>query len=109
MKFCELHNLMSLIANSVSSHVFQDVQQRSVFVVDEVGKMEMFSDDFTRSIRKLLDAPDVTLLVTIPVRKQNPIPLAEEIRGRKDVRLFEVCPSLTTDLTLSGQLVLKTR
>lgn len=61
-----------------------------VLVVDEIGKMEMFSGNFQKAVSQLLCKKDVTLLATIPVKSANPIPLVEEVRRHPEVRLFEV-------------------
>ena len=61
-----------------------------VYVIDEVGKMEMFSDSFVREVRDLLENPSTTVLTTIPVAKGKPIPFVEEIRHRKDAILYQV-------------------
>ena len=52
--------------------------------------MEMFSVRFKQDVQKLLDAPNTTVVATIPIRKGKPIPLVEDIRFRKDVQLFTV-------------------
>ncbi|KAI4889741.1 hypothetical protein NFI96_019652 [Prochilodus magdalenae] len=63
---------------------------RSVFVVDEIGKMELFSQAFIRAVRQALDSSTCTILGTIPVPKGKPLGLVEEIRARKDVKVFTV-------------------
>ena len=52
--------------------------------------MEMFSAKFRHKVQKLLDAPQITLVATIPIAKGKPIQLVEDIRSRKDVNLFHV-------------------
>ncbi|XP_050706708.1 cancer-related nucleoside-triphosphatase homolog isoform X3 [Eriocheir sinensis] len=53
----------------------------SVLVLDEIGKMEMFSTGFVRGVRQAIADPSSTLLATIPVAKGKPIALVEEIRS----------------------------
>ena len=52
--------------------------------------MEMFSVRFKQDVQKLLDAPNTTVVATIPIRKGKPIPFVADIRFRKDVQLFTV-------------------
>lgn len=64
---------------------------RNVFVIDEIGKMELFSHTFTSAVRQALDSSACTILGTIPVPKGKPVALLEEIRAKKDVKVFVVC------------------
>ncbi|XP_036211035.1 cancer-related nucleoside-triphosphatase isoform X2 [Myotis myotis] len=61
-----------------------------VCVIDEVGKMELFSQPFTRAVRQTLAAPGTVVLGTIPVPKGKPLAFVEEIRSRADVQVFSV-------------------
>ena len=61
-----------------------------VYVIDEVGKMELFSERFVQEVRDLLGNQHTTILTTIPVAKGKPIPFVEEVRHRKDAVLFQV-------------------
>ncbi|KAJ8308175.1 hypothetical protein KUTeg_013049, partial [Tegillarca granosa] len=62
--------------------------KRSVIVIDEIGKMELFSQSFIRTVKDILDKPGTTVLATIPIAKGRPIPFVEEVRNRKDSCLF---------------------
>lgn len=59
-------------------------------MIDEVGKMEMFSESFVRKVRDLLESPRTTVLTSIPVARGKHIPFVEEIRHRKDAVLYQV-------------------
>ncbi|KAM8858520.1 cancer-related nucleoside-triphosphatase [Spinachia spinachia] len=61
-----------------------------VFVIDEIGKMELFSQSFVGAVRQTLDGSSCTILGTIPVPKGRPLVLVEEVRGRRDVKVFTV-------------------
>ncbi|XP_029376932.1 cancer-related nucleoside-triphosphatase isoform X1 [Echeneis naucrates] len=61
-----------------------------VFVIDEIGKMELFSQPFIRAVRHTLDSSPCTILGTIPVRKGKPLGVVEEVRSRTDVKIFLV-------------------
>ena len=63
---------------------------RKVFVIDEIGKMELFSQPFIREVRQTLDSPGWAILGTIPVSRGRPLALVEEVRVRRDVRVFTV-------------------
>lgn len=63
---------------------------RKLFVIDEIGKMELFSQAFIQAVRQALDSADCTVLGTIPLPKGKPLGLVEEIRARKDVKVFMV-------------------
>ncbi|CAL9688133.1 unnamed protein product [Knipowitschia caucasica] len=63
---------------------------KKVFVVDEFGKMELFSQSFIRAVRQTLDQSCCTVLGTIPVLKHKPLALVEEVRGRSDVKVFTI-------------------
>lgn len=62
----------------------------SVCVIDEVGKMELFSQPFAQAVRQTLAAPGTVVLGTIPVPKGKPLAFVEEIRSRADVQVFSV-------------------
>lgn len=61
-----------------------------VVIVDEVGKMELFSQNFVTSVRELFSSSQATILATVPVAKQRPILFVDEIKRRPDVKLIEV-------------------
>ena len=63
-----------------------------VVVIDEIGKMELFSQPFVSAVSSLFDQQDsdVIVLATIPVARHKCHWLVEEIRHRSDCLLFEV-------------------
>lgn len=61
-----------------------------VCVIDEIGKMELFSQPFIKAIRHTLSTPGIVVLGTIPVPKGKPLALVEEIRHSPDVTVFSV-------------------
>uniref|UniRef100_A0A8C5ME80 Nucleoside-triphosphatase, cancer-related n=1 Tax=Leptobrachium leishanense TaxID=445787 RepID=A0A8C5ME80_9ANUR len=64
--------------------------QKTVCVIDEIGKMELFSESFIHVVRKTLECAGAVILGTIPVPKGKPLPLVEEIRRRPDVKVFTI-------------------
>ncbi|XP_072265331.1 cancer-related nucleoside-triphosphatase [Pyxicephalus adspersus] len=64
--------------------------QKFVCVIDEIGKMELFSKKFISVVHTILDSANTVVLGTIPVPKGKPLPLVEEIRSRQDVKVFNI-------------------
>ncbi|XP_008499334.1 cancer-related nucleoside-triphosphatase [Calypte anna] len=64
--------------------------EKNICVIDEIGKMELFSQAFVQAVRQTLAASGTVVLGTIPVPKGKPLDLVEEIRSRKDVKVFNV-------------------
>ncbi|XP_033835569.1 cancer-related nucleoside-triphosphatase [Periophthalmus magnuspinnatus] len=63
---------------------------KKVFIIDEIGKMELFSQSFIRAVRQTLDRSSCTVLGTIPIPKQKPLALVEEVRARSDVKVYTI-------------------
>uniref|UniRef100_D3Z2W9 Nucleoside-triphosphatase, cancer-related n=1 Tax=Mus musculus TaxID=10090 RepID=D3Z2W9_MOUSE len=61
-----------------------------VCIIDEIGKMELFSQPFIQAVRQMLSTPGIIVVGTIPVPKGKPLALVEEIRKRRDVKVFNV-------------------
>uniref|UniRef100_A0A8C1ZVR5 Nucleoside-triphosphatase, cancer-related n=1 Tax=Cyprinus carpio TaxID=7962 RepID=A0A8C1ZVR5_CYPCA len=88
---------------SLALPLFRDVRMdtssgltKRLFVIDEIGKMELFSQAFIRAVRQTLDASSCSILGTIPVPKGKPLALVEEVRSRQDVKIFMVKTCLTS-------------
>ncbi|XP_071662400.1 cancer-related nucleoside-triphosphatase isoform X3 [Patagioenas fasciata] len=64
--------------------------EKTVCVIDEIGKMELFSQAFIQAVRQTLTGSGTVVLGTIPIPKGKPLDLVEEIRSRKDVKVFNV-------------------
>jgi len=62
------------------------LQSADLVVIDEIGRMEMFSTKFCEKLRKVFDA-DKPLLATI---KKIDCALTKELKEREDVQIFEV-------------------
>ncbi|XP_058690358.1 cancer-related nucleoside-triphosphatase isoform X3 [Poecile atricapillus] len=73
--------------------------EKRICVIDEIGKMELFSQAFIQAVRQTLAGSGTVVLGTIPIPKGKPLDLVEEIRSRKDVRVFN--RSLVNPLTRS--------
>ncbi|NXE77117.1 NTPCR triphosphatase, partial [Cochlearius cochlearius] len=64
--------------------------EKKICVIDEIGKMELFSQAFIQAVRQTLTGSGTVVLGTIPIPKGKPLDLVEEIRSRKDVKVFNV-------------------
>ncbi|KAJ7416601.1 Cancer-related nucleoside-triphosphatase [Willisornis vidua] len=64
--------------------------EKRICVIDEIGKMELFSQAFIQAVRQTLAGSGTVVLGTIPIPKGKPLDLVEEIRSRKDVKVFNV-------------------
>ncbi|MGA7845498.1 MAG: NTPase [Thermoplasmata archaeon] len=60
-----------------------------VVVIDEVGKMEVESEAFTKAVVDTLDQ-DKSIIMTLHKKSRNP--LLQDIRRRDELRLLEVTP-----------------
>lgn len=65
-------------------------QPDSVYVIDEIGKMELFSVDFLSAVSEVYSRDTAVTLATIPLTKGRPIQMVEKIKTRKDARLVYV-------------------
>uniref|UniRef100_A0A3P9AEA3 Uncharacterized protein n=1 Tax=Esox lucius TaxID=8010 RepID=A0A3P9AEA3_ESOLU len=68
----------------------KNILKLKLFIIDEVGRMELFSQSFIRAVRQTLDSSVCCVLGTIPLPKGKPLVLVEEIRARPDVTVFTV-------------------
>jgi len=65
------------------------LQNADLIVIDEIGRMEMFSPKFCDMLRRVFDS-EKPLLATI---KKNDCELTKELKHRDDVKIFEVTTS----------------
>ncbi|XP_045154021.1 cancer-related nucleoside-triphosphatase [Echinops telfairi] len=82
-----------------------------VCIIDEIGKMELFSQTFIQAVHQTLSTPGTIVLGTIPVPKGKPLALVEEIRNRSDIKVFSVTKenrnSLLQDIVMCVQNCMK--
>ncbi len=57
-----------------------------LIIIDEIGKMECFSDQFKKLLEEVLDS-EKWVIATIALKGSGPI---ERVKKRKDIRLFEM-------------------
>ncbi|EDL96762.1 similar to RIKEN cDNA 2310079N02 (predicted), isoform CRA_b [Rattus norvegicus] len=51
---------------------------------------QLFSQPFIQAVRQTLSTPGIIVLGTIPISRGKPLALVEEIRKRRDVKVFSV-------------------
>lgn len=61
-------------------------READVILIDEIGKMELFSDRFQRAVLDALNSSKL-LIATVTIRPQ---PFVDEIKVRPDVQVIEV-------------------
>ncbi|HIQ48424.1 MAG TPA: NTPase [Aquifex aeolicus] len=62
--------------------------KKKVIVIDEIGKMELFSKKFRDLVRQIIHDPTVKVVATIPIRDVHP--LVKEIRRLSGAVLIEL-------------------
>jgi nucleoside-triphosphatase len=60
-----------------------------LMIIDEIGKMECFSNRFKRLVREVLDS-EKRIIATVASKGSG---LITEVKQRQDVKLFEITPS----------------
>lgn len=81
--------------------ILQNRQLGTVLVIDEIGKMELFSNGFTKEIERLiLDIEKkqniVKLIATVPINSQ--VKVVDRLKNVSNVKLFNVTKSNRDDL-----------
>jgi nucleoside-triphosphatase len=66
---------------SLNQTELKESSKTLIIVIDEIGKMEMFSDLFKRTVKQLFDS-NIKIMATIPV--QQNLELVQELRDRSD-------------------------
>lgn len=62
-----------------------------IVIIDEIGKMELFSKQFIPAVEKAFSEPNTVILATIPVpSKGKPITFVEKIREMPGAKLITV-------------------
>lgn len=72
--------------------------QKSLLIIDEIGKMELLSRSFTSEVEKILvelqnPTCDRKLIATVPVAGRVNIPLVESLKKVPNSKLFTVTKS----------------
>lgn len=70
--------------------MFNFFQKSAILVIDEIGKMELFSDEFKRNVQKCFSSSHNVILATVPIPKGKPIPLVETVKSHPQTLLITV-------------------
>jgi nucleoside-triphosphatase len=62
-------------------------KEKDLIVIDEIGKMEMCSNKFNATVRRLFRESKKTIIATIPISAS--IPLINELKSQSDVKVFD--------------------
>lgn len=74
--------------NSVGVKAILDaLENADVIAIDEIGPMELYSEEFIEAVRKALES-DKPLVGTVHFRVRHP--LIDHLKGRKDSEILEV-------------------
>ena len=71
----------------VALGTIKDVDAAEVVIIDEIGKMELFSKDFVKSVEELFAKREKKILCTVPVAK---IPLVERLKACEGGKIVTV-------------------
>lgn len=86
--FCVDVEVLERIGVGAIQNAMRD-EATDIIIIDEVGKMEMHSERFCKTVTDCLDA---TKPVIMTLHKKSRNPLLQDIRRRDDVRILEVTP-----------------
>ncbi|XP_064623504.1 cancer-related nucleoside-triphosphatase homolog [Lineus longissimus] len=65
-------------------------QPEPVYIIDEIGKMELMSNNFQGIVKDVFQRPNSTVLCTIPIGRGRPIQLIEDIKSGANSKVFYV-------------------
>ena len=69
----------------------KNAHKQTVFVLDEIGKMELFSKRFERAAERILNNPEYIVMAIVPLKHK--ISFVEKVKRRKDSKLFTMTHS----------------
>eukprot|EP01084_Bolivina_argentea_P116606 207156_1 len=61
-------------------------QKQKIFIIDEIGKMELFSKQFAKCVDSIINNPSFIVIATVP-NKHN-IGFVERLKRRHDSKLY---------------------
>jgi len=64
----------------------EGISKKQLIIIDEIGKMELYSDKFQKAVIKALDSKS-PVLGTIT---KSQLPFVKKVKSRKDVKVIEV-------------------
>lgn len=78
------------------------IRNQSLIIIDEIGKMELYSTKFRQKVTEALNSSTPVLATIGP----QAIPFLQKIKSRPDVEYIEVTPNNRDDLVTHIQLML---
>jgi len=60
------------------------IKEKNLLMIDEIGKMELFSRKFQESVKEAFDS-EIDIIATIAI---SPHPFIKELKKRKDVKIY---------------------
>ncbi|KAJ8985615.1 hypothetical protein NQ317_015108 [Molorchus minor] len=62
-------------------------KSKKLLVIDEIGKMELFSTRFEERVKKVIESRDVKVIATVPIKGGS---LVQQIKKNRDTKLITV-------------------
>lgn len=62
---------------------------KDAFIIDEIGKMELFSENFCKEVINAIKESNTSIIATMPIKRVH-IAAIEEIRTHPKCKLFKV-------------------
>jgi nucleoside-triphosphatase len=72
--------------NRIMSQFIKGYENSDIFIVDEIGKMELYSEKFKKAIQKILDSKK-PVIATIALSRD---PFIDSIKKRNDSKVFHL-------------------
>ncbi|MEN3044388.1 MAG: NTPase [Candidatus Hydrothermales bacterium] len=66
--------------------IIKAIENKTLLIIDEIGKMELFSEKFKNAIEKAFNS-EINIVATISI---SPHPFIKKIKERKDVKIYEI-------------------
>ncbi|WP_297455848.1 NTPase [Persephonella sp.] len=64
------------------------LKENKIILIDEIGKMELFSEKFTQLIKQLFEDKNKTIIATIPIKNVHPV--IKWIKSLPDAQIIEI-------------------
>lgn len=64
------------------------MQKNKIIIIDEIGKMELFSEKFLNLIKKIVFSSDYSIIATIPIKDIHPV--VASLRKLENINLIEI-------------------
>jgi len=77
---------INVIDRLIVGSIEEAVRNKDIVVIDEIGKMEMFSKNFKSAVKKALDSQK-RIVATIPVYSNT---FLDSLKARNDIEIFNL-------------------